>query len=275
MSFSLQLPSAPEEWENIASTFESKWNFGNCIGALDGKHIAIVKPAHSGSMFYNYKGFFSIVLMALVNANYEFIMTDVGANGRVSDGGVLYYTKFGQKLRHSELNIPPPSAIANASNRFPYVFVGDDAFALDTHLLKPYGHCHLTNNQRIFNYRLSRARRVAENAFGMLVSRFEIFKRPINLSPHKALTITLASCYLHNYLIKEIGHVYCSEQIMGHDIRGNDVEGPYPDLRADCLVELQTTHNNNPSRDAKCIRDAFCSYFCNEGQIQCQDMLVQ
>ena len=258
ISFSLQLPSTHEEWEHVASAFESKWNYGNCIGALDGKHIAITKPAHSGSMFYNYKGFFSIVLMGLVNANYELIMIDVGANGRVSDGGVLYYTKFGQKLRHSELNIPPPSAMANTSNKFPYVFIADDAIALDTHLMKPYGNCHLTNNQRIFNYRLSRARRVAENSFGMLVSRFEVFKKAINLSPHKASTITLACSYLHNYLIKEIGHVYCSQRVMDHDNTGQIVDGPDPDLQADCLVELQRTRINNPSRDAKCIRDAFC-----------------
>lgn len=55
--------------------------------------------------------------------------------------------------------------------------VGDDAFALKTHLLKPYGGTNLTKAQKIFNYRLSRARRIVENAFGILASRFRIFQK--------------------------------------------------------------------------------------------------
>lgn len=64
-------------------------------------------------MYYNYKGTFSIVLMAIVNANYQFIMVDVGANGRISNGEVLYYTKFWEKFENHTLNIPPPSCLTN------------------------------------------------------------------------------------------------------------------------------------------------------------------
>lgn len=76
--------------ERIAADFGDKYQFWNCLGALDGKHVKIQRPEHSGSLYFNYKGHFSIVLMVLANANKEFIMIDVGANGRVSECSVLY-----------------------------------------------------------------------------------------------------------------------------------------------------------------------------------------
>lgn len=84
-----QKPSK-EEWKRIAADFGDKYQFWNCLGALDGKHVKIQRPEHSGSLYFNYKGHFSIVLMVLANANKEFIMIDVGANGRVSECSVLY-----------------------------------------------------------------------------------------------------------------------------------------------------------------------------------------
>ena len=84
-----QFPHTEEEWKAVAKGFQDRWNFPNCLGALDGKHIAIRPPRNSGSTFFNYKHSFSIVLMALVDADYKFIYCDVGCNGRVSDGGVF------------------------------------------------------------------------------------------------------------------------------------------------------------------------------------------
>lgn len=70
---------------------------------MDGKHIRIVPPPRSGAQYYNYKNFYSIVLMALVNSNYEFIFVDVGKNGRLSDGGVIECTEFYHKLINRKL----------------------------------------------------------------------------------------------------------------------------------------------------------------------------
>jgi hypothetical protein len=78
-----------DNWEQIADEFYKKWNFPNCLGALDGKHIMMTKPDKTGSTYYNYKHYFSIVLMALVDADYKFTYVDVGCQGRISDGGVF------------------------------------------------------------------------------------------------------------------------------------------------------------------------------------------
>jgi len=82
----------------------STTQFHNTCGAIDGKHTAIEIPEHSGALYYNYKGFYSIVLMAVVNARKEFIMVDVGMNGQISDGGVFFYSKFGELLQQGKID---------------------------------------------------------------------------------------------------------------------------------------------------------------------------
>ncbi|CAK1597260.1 unnamed protein product [Parnassius mnemosyne] len=196
----IKMPSTTEEWIEVSSDFESKWNFNHCVGAIDGKHIAIKKPPDSGSLFYNYKKFFSVILLAVVNANYEFIYIHVGTNGCVSDSSVLQKTKFYEKLMEDGLNLPSPSTLTNSKITAPYVFVGDSAFALDKNIMKPFPLKNIAHDKRIFNYRLSRARRVVENAFGILSSRFRIFRRAISIDIDNVNTIVLVSCALHNYL---------------------------------------------------------------------------
>ena len=194
------MPDTSEAWEKIAQQFEEKWNFPNCIAAMDGKHVAIKCPIKSGSMYYNYKQYFSIVVFALIDADYRFIYVDVGCNGRISDGGVFANSYIFKALEEKSLNIPNGKLLPGRENPLPYVIVGDEAFPLKTYLLKPYPSRQLDLSKRIFNYRLSRARRVVENVFGILASRFRVFKSTIDMEPEKAQKIVLACCALHNFL---------------------------------------------------------------------------
>ena len=70
----ISTPTTPEEWLQIADQFGARWQFHHTLGALDGKHVAIKRPRNGGSKYFNYKGYHSIVLMALVDAEYKFIL---------------------------------------------------------------------------------------------------------------------------------------------------------------------------------------------------------
>lgn len=148
--------SAVDDWKTNAEDFFTKWNFPNCLGSIDGKHIQIDKPQHSGSMYYNYKHFFSINVFTISGANYKFIAVDIGAYGRESDSGVLRNLVFLKKRRNNQLNIPDDVDLPNTNIKTPYTFVGNEAFPLLTNLLRPYPGKQLLNNQKkkIFNYRL-------------------------------------------------------------------------------------------------------------------------
>lgn len=184
-----QVPQNNEDWKEIELGFRTRWNFPGCHGAIDGKHLIIQAPPNCGSEYFNYKGSNSVVLMAVVDHDYCFRHVNIGANGRNSDGGIFKNSKLRSDL---ENNLLPKGGF----------LVGDDAFPLKSYLLKPYSGTNLSTKQKIFNYRVSRARRIVENAFGILASRFRICQNPYQLmtkppiklfAPHVRCTIGYVS----------------------------------------------------------------------------------
>jgi hypothetical protein len=88
------MPQNESEWKMVAKEFNDKWNFPNCVSAFDGKHVALQAPIDSGTEYFNYNGFLSIVLFAVVDTNYNFTYVNVGCQGRILNGGVFSETKF-------------------------------------------------------------------------------------------------------------------------------------------------------------------------------------
>lgn len=234
-------------FSSIEDQFYKKWKFPNCVGAIDGKHIRIKCPANSGSMYFNYKKYFSIVLQGLVDANYRFISVEVGSYGKQSDGGIFTTSSLYHHLEQDTFNIPPPKALPDTDIIVPHVLVGDAAYPLKNYLMRPFSGQNLSPEHEIFNYSLSRARRLVECAFGIITSKWRILKSEIEIYPDKVDLIVKCICLLHNIII--------------------DLEGS-PDV-------LQTTQNlqqtQNQKSGTRCfnratvraydIRNKFLQYF--------------
>ncbi|XP_018404639.1 PREDICTED: uncharacterized protein LOC108781195, partial [Cyphomyrmex costatus] len=258
-----------EEWIEISRDFLELWNLPNCVGAIDGKHITIQAPPNSGSMYFNYKKTYSIVLMAACNARYKFTLFDVGAYGSESDGGILSRSDFGRSLYAGTLNIPGVIArLPESDIKLPYYFVGDEAFQMSTHVMRPYPGRSLNEQKRIFNYRLSRARRTIENTFGIFAARWRIFRRPICASANVADRLVLAAMCLHNFLKTKNDEKappqqrYCHSQFADRETEEGDlIEGEWRQSLSNHIKPMGNIGAHRAAKEAYAMRDDLSSYF--------------
>lgn len=249
------------EWKEIEHGFATRWNFPGCAGAIDGKHVNIKCPTNSASAFYNYKGYFSTIMLALVDSNYCFIYLEVGSAGRESDGGIFSRSALKREIEANTLNMPPN-----------YVIVGDDAFPLKTYLLKPYSRAtQLSYEKKIFNYRLSRARRIVENAFGILVSKFRVFEKPISLSPEKVDKLVLSCCALHNWLRKTSSYLPAGLTDSENLVTGEMISGTWREITRDGLRNITNMGSHNYAREAEAVRHKYSQYFVGPGKVPWQN----
>lgn len=188
--------------------------------------------------------------MAVVGPNYKFISAEVGMNGRVSDGGVWSSSEFNRQInsRENELNLP-----ANL------VFLGDGAFPLKPHLMKPYSGTQLSHDERLFNYRLSRTRRIVENVFAQIVNEFKILNNKIQLDLQSCKQVSLCCCILHNYL---------------KTVYDCDEEEPEETMEELNLLSLEQSNAIGIDRDGERIRRQFINFFKGQGSLPFQDQML-
>ena len=198
-------PTTPDGWQKVTRGFQDRWNFPHVCRALDSKHVAVQKPQNTGSIYYNYKGFFSIVMLVLCDANYRAIWAHVGSHGSESDCGIYNDSPMFQGVQEGTINLPLPEPLPNDNEDTPYFFIGDDAFPLREHMLKPYSARYLNQDQLVFNYRMSRARRVVENLFGIMAHRFRCLLTTLEVTPENAISISKACLTLHNLFREHYG----------------------------------------------------------------------
>lgn len=200
---------------------------------------------------------------------------DCGCQGRISDGGVYRNTELYKKISRNDLHLPASMSLPLREERLPYVFVADSAFALTENMLKPYPGLHAKGTkERIFNYRLSRARRIVENVFGILSAIFRVLKKPFLLEPQKVTNIIMTCCLLHNFLrrSKQSRSLYNPPGTFDTENEGevrpgswrNDPEGHTS------LLSLRNIPIRAPL-SAKAIRDTFAEYFVTDGAVAWQN----
>ncbi|XP_057654748.1 putative nuclease HARBI1 [Diorhabda carinulata] len=217
----IKVPQTQEEWKEIQDEFYWRRNFPHCCGAIDGKHVVIKKMPNSGSEFYNYKGTFSVILLATVDANYCFRYVDVETNGRANDAAVFAKSSLNDTLQENIL-------VSTKWRR----------------------NAQLTKKQKIFNYRLSRARRIVKNTFGILVSLFRVFDKPIALNIDKVNEVIKACCALHNWLRTRSSHSYTPTDAWQSRCQTNQA-----------LQNVRQLGSNNYSRNAASLRESYADYF--------------
>ncbi|XP_056418871.1 uncharacterized protein LOC130359987 [Hyla sarda] len=239
---------SPEHWLDIAEKFQEVTQLPNCVGAIDGKHIRIQKPAHKGSEYYNYKTFFSTILMAIADAQYRLIAVGIGSYERTTTPVCSRHLPWGggsTLVRWDFLKQGP----------FLGLIVRDEAFQMCANLLKPYSSRGLDEPQQIFNYRLSRARLYVECAFAIFASKWRLFTWPFQLHPDVVDQVVKAAVVLHNFeLTKE-----------PHPSDPKEVEVVLPGLEQSSRRSTQAVMS---------LRDDFARYFLTEaGRVSWQDRM--
>jgi len=258
-------PSSAEEWLEIAKGFEETWNLPHVVGAIDGKHIRVRCPSGSGTLYHNYKGFFSIVLLAVCDANYCFSMVDIGQYGSNNDSGVLLRSEINKRFENESLNLPEPSTLEGCRfDPLPFYMVGDEIFPLKTWLMRPFPGKDIEESQSVYNFRHSRARRTIENAFGIMTSRWRILNTPINASTENIEKYILAIIVLHNYLRLTDNACYCPKGFADSIASNGDfVPGDWRSLVNNTnplMTNLQSVRGSRYRQDAIFMRNCLKEY---------------
>ncbi|XP_055845807.1 uncharacterized protein LOC129911851 [Episyrphus balteatus] len=259
------------DWKFMSTQINDRCHIPHCVGIIDGKHIEIKRPPKSGTKYINYKGFYSTVLLAVCNANYTFTVVDVGTYGSQQNQGKDFTdSTFGKMIFSNNLQLPPPEKLPNSDKVVPYFFVGDDAFPLRMNLLRPYLGNTLDAAELIFNDRLSEAREITENTFGILVARWRILNKCIEFQPKNANKVILACTVLHNFIKTTDSlynsNYYCPEGFCDmYNYDGTRIDGIWRQEIQD-LISVRRCGNHNREEGAFEVRRKLAQYLLNEGQ---------
>ncbi|KAM7170565.1 uncharacterized protein RBU57_005217 [Macrochelys suwanniensis] len=222
--------------------------FPNCSGAIDGTHIPILGPDHQGSQYINRKGYFSMVLQALVDHKGRFTNISVGWLGKVHDAHVFRNSGLFRRLQEGIYF--PDHKITVGDVEMPIVILGDPAYPLMPWLMKPYTGT-LDSEKELFNYRLSKCRMVVECAFGRLKGRWRSLLTRSDLSQTNIPIVIAACCVLHN-----LGESKGETFMAGWEVEANRLAADY--------VQPDTQAIRRAQRDALRIWEALKASFQSE-----------
>ena len=213
--------------------------------------------------YHNFKNFYSIILLALVDPKYRFIWSSVGAPGNTHDSTLFQSTSLWEKITAG--SILPKSVLEIEGQAIPPLILGDGAFPMRTWIIKPYGDAILNEQKRYLNYRLSRARMVTEGAFGKLKGRWRVLSKKCESNPETLKRFGLASIVLHNICI-EMGDIIPRNIDLTIDPSSNK-RRPRNELREVLqMTDINQRYLGTNSAEAKSIRDFLAEIFWEERQ---------
>ncbi|XP_067648025.1 uncharacterized protein [Eurosta solidaginis] len=229
--------------------------YPQCIGAIDGCHIEIHPKKEEAVDYYNYKGWYSVVLLALVDAKYRFMYIHCGSPERCNDSSILERSSLKRELQ--ECALIDEMSWYHGRTKIPAHIISDSAFRLSQYVMKPYPY-NIENSagQKLFNYRLSKCRRVVENAFGHYKARFRRIGKGIDNHIKNANVVISAACALHNFLIDEKDPV---------------LENWLVDMQRDARRSPQGHNNLNDRSEGEVIRNGLMEYFGVEASLRAGD----
>ncbi|CAN2390721.1 DDE superfamily endonuclease, partial [Pristimantis euphronides] len=238
-------PPTEERWLEIAAGFEANADFPNCVRALDGKNIRVKKTPCSGSRFYNYKGYFSVVLMAVADSDYRFVLVDIGSYGSSTDARIFKTSRMGQQLQSEELSLPEPRTLPGSRGPpAPYVIVGDEGFGLTKNVMRPFARLGLDRRHRIFNYHLTRAQRYMD---------------ALQLGREKVTAVVKACVVLHNF-----SRIHDGETVLVEDV-------PQQPL---CTHHEAGSPPGRGDISGLPVRDQFADYFIGPEAVSWQEHMI-
>lgn len=196
--------------------------------------------------------------MAASDASYRFTFIDVGSPGADGDVNVFSRTEFGRNILENNSSLDFPHDAPINGDDTPFFFIADDAFPLSSRIMKPYGTCNdFTNDQRIFNYRLSRARRTVENAFGILTMRWGCLRSEFLCGPDKVKIIVAACCALHNFLLnRNVSYAKAADR---YEKDGRVIEGEWRTMQQ--MDQINGQRRGRPQESGSFIRGKLTEYF--------------
>ena len=226
--------------------FQNTWGVPQCCGAIDGSHIPISAPVMNHTDYYNRKGFYSVVVQAVVDYKYKFLDVYTGWPGSVHDARVFAHSSLFNLGVDNKL-LPNTRRVIEGTE-VPLYLIGDSAYPLLTWLMKPFPHNEsLSMEQRTYNYRICRARIVVENAFGRLKARWRRLLKRLDADVEKIPAIITTCCILHNMC--EVHGDSFSDNWMESVTRVDEPHLHFTDADDDITV-----------RDARAIRNALVKH---------------
>ena len=216
----------------------SKETVEGCIGAIDGMAVKIKKPSKidedNTRNYMNRKGFYSINLQALADADKKIVWYSMDTQGSTHDSLAFRMCNLGQALQ----NKPLPTR---------FWIAGDEAYVCCNWLLTPYG-VNSARKDRYkdnFNFYLSRCRINVECAFGILVQRFGILRRPMSCSLEHVTKVVAVCIHLHNFAIDD---GIALHQPLARDCRKYDDMHP---IRQDTVTIAERGLKTTPCGDVR------------------------